>query len=243
MEYTQRDMMRRLPKATHVDRTEFLRSVARSKTVIHVGFVDAGYEREQRNAGSWLHQDLARVAKHIVGVDINERGIRRAISDGYEAYQIDLSDPSADVSQLPFDADVVIAGEVIEHVENVGAFVRGIARVASLETKIVFTTPNSSSILQAVLAFAGREVCHPDHVVSFTPSTLPGLLERCGLELESMATYSSKVRLDTAGEGGRAVALVGRFALFCERILARYVSAHVASGLIVVARKSSLNLI
>lgn len=243
MEYSQRDMMCRLPKAQHVDRTEFLRKCARAKLVIHVGFVDTGYELEQRKNGTWLHQDLAEVAKHIVGVDVNERGIQRAVSDGYEAYCIDLSDPNANTSGLPMDAGVIIAGEVIEHVENVGAFVRGIASVASRDTRIVFTTPNSSSIIQALLAFGRREVCHPDHVVSFTASTLVGLLERCGLEVETLATYSSKVRLDTAEGGGKLLAMGGRIALFFERTAARFVSPYVASGLIVTARKSSLNLI
>ena len=240
MEYSQRDMMRRLPHARHVDRTEFLRKSARAKLVIHVGFVDTGYELEQRKNGTWLHQDLASVAKHIVGVDVNKRGIQRAVHDGYEAYCIDLSDPGADVSALPIDPAVIIAGEVIEHVENVGAFVRGIASIATRDTRIVFTTPNSSSIIQALLAFGRREVCHPDHVVSFTPSTLAGLLGRCGLEVESIATYSSKVRLDTADSGGKWLALGGRIALFFERTAARFISPYVASGLIVTARKVHL---
>ncbi len=235
MEYSQRDMMRRLPKATHVERAEFLISMAAGKSVVHVGFVDTGYEVEQRLAGTWLHERLAKVAKSIVGVDVNSTGIDSAKAAGYEAHCIDLSDPAADVSALAGHHDVIIAGEVIEHVENIGAFVRGIARIANNDTKIVFTTPNSSAMVQAVLAIGRREICHPDHVVGFTAATLTGMLERCGLTVDSIATYSSKVRLDTSDGQGKALALAGRLALFVERVLARFVSPYVASGLIVVA--------
>ena len=235
MEYSQRDMMRRLPKATHVDRADFLISMATGKSVVHVGFVDTGYEVEQRQAGTWLHERLAKVTKTLVGVDVNSVGVEGAKAANYEAHCIDLSDPGADLSSLSGHYDTIIAGEVIEHVENIGAFVRGIARIANNDTKIVFTTPNSSAMVQALLAVGRREICHPDHVVAFTAATLTGMLERCGLSVDSIATYSSKVRLDTSSGNGKTLALAGRVALFFERMTAQFISPYVASGLIVVA--------
>ena len=42
-----------------VDRTDFLCRLATGRRVIHVGFVDAGYQEMNTAAGTWLHAHLA----------------------------------------------------------------------------------------------------------------------------------------------------------------------------------------
>src|SRR5262245_59034849 len=113
----QLEMVHRLPKARLVQRIPYVASQCAGKRVIHIGFVDAGYQEMQASAGTWLHAHLAETAKELVGIDLDVDGVARAVAEGYEAYVADCRDVEA-VDALGIDrADVVVAGEIIEHLD------------------------------------------------------------------------------------------------------------------------------
>ncbi len=91
-----------------------------------MGFVDAGCADANAGAGAWLHEHLARDARELVGLDLDTAGVERARAQGYEAHVVDCRDAEAVRALGLGAADVVVAGEVIEHLDDPGAFLDGL---------------------------------------------------------------------------------------------------------------------
>lgn len=233
----QLEMVHALPEARVVNRIEYVTGLARGKRVIHVGFVDAGYEDMQAETGTWLHEHLAAVASSLVGVDVDEAGVERAEARGYEAYVADGRDPDGLAALGLEPAELVIAGEVIEHLDDPGSFLDGLHDLLAPGGTLVLTTPNASGLLNGFAAMAGAEINHPDHVILFSWRTLTNLLRRHGWEPVRTATYVPAVK-QAQGEGvkGRVLGLAGRFVLFLERSIGKGWAPFVADGLIVESR-------
>jgi 2-polyprenyl-3-methyl-5-hydroxy-6-metoxy-1,4-benzoquinol methylase len=180
----------RLPREGPVDRIEALVAAATGRRVVHVGFVDELMEAKQAG-GVWLHGRLAGVASSLVGLDLDEAGVDAARAQGYEAYAIDAQ--SADAVRalgLP-RADVVIAGELIEHLDAPGPFLRAVHELAD---ELVLTTPNAYRVANFLVPLTGREAVHPHHTSWHSPQTLRRLLEMTGWEPRRIAYYHTPVR-------------------------------------------------
>lgn len=84
-------------------------------------------------------------------------------------------------------ADVAVAVEVIEHLENPRAFVRGLTRLVAPGGWVVITTPNQRSALSLLtLAFRGRfaafqDVNYPAHITALLDVDLRRIASECGL--------------------------------------------------------------
>jgi SAM-dependent methyltransferase len=238
-EFTQGTMIHRLPDAPLVDRIEYLTGRARGRRVIHVGFVDTGCRTMQERAGSWLHAHLDGVATSLVGIDVDEGGVKDAVDAGYEAYVADCRDPEALAALGVVPAELVIAGEVIEHLDDPGAFLAGLHRLVAPGGELVVTTPNACGLFNVFAALARREINHPDHVVMFTWRTLTNLAARHGWEAAESRVYVPSVKeLSGGGATARALGLVARVAVATERGLARAGRSSAADGLIVSFRAS-----
>lgn len=237
---TQVDMVHRLPKARIVDRIDYLTETVRNRSTVHVGFVDSGCWAYHENLGSWLHKHLETSARSLIGLDLDEEGVEKARSHGFEAHAVDCSD-SAAVAALGLEpAEVLIAGEIIEHLDDSGSFLDGLHTLTDTGGCLVVTTPNASGLLNAsAAALAGYEVNHPDHLTLYSCFTLTNLLARHGWEVTEVATYipvlkekgSLKGRMKVLGLGASAV-------LGLERLLGKLGRPYAADGLIVSARST-----
>ena len=237
---TQVDMVHRLPPAKLVDRSDYLVSAVAGRSVVHVGFVDSGCWDYHDRFDSWLHAHLDRSASSLVGLDLDEPGVERAVDMGFAAHAVDCSDAEAVASLGLVPAQIVVAGEIIEHLDDSGSFLEGLHSLVEPGGRLVVTTPNASGLLNAgAAALAGYEVNHPDHVTLYSCFTLTNLLERHGWRTEEVATYipvlkefgALKGRMKLLGAGARTV-------LSLERLLARMGRPYAADGLIVSARST-----
>ena len=236
-EYSQGDIVHKLPRAALVDRVDWLVERCRGMRVVHVGFGDAGRREEQDRAGRWLHSRLAESASELVGLDADAASVYRAVSEGYEAYEADCTEPDAVEALGLAPADVVVAGEVIEHVGSPGPFLEGLRPLCRADGRLIVTTPNAGGLVTAAASLArGVEVNHPDHVVMFTWRTLTELLRRHGWRPVEAAVYVPVPR--GRGDRSRLEWLGIRAVLGAERILARMGRPFTADGLIVVAEPS-----
>lgn len=236
-EYGQDEMAHPLPKADIVDRIPWLVEACRGKRVIHVGFADAGFREEQGRAGRWLHGHLDEVATELVGLDADEPGVAAAVEAGYEAHLVDATDPSS-VDALGLEpADVVLAGEVIEHLGAPGPFLEAMRSLVAPGGTLIVTTPNAYGLVNVVASITRRvEVNHPDHVVMFTWRTLTQLMARHGWVVQDTATYVPVVR--ERGDRSRLEVAAVRLVMGTEKFLGRLGRPFSADGLIVTARKA-----
>lgn len=227
---SQLEMVHDLPRARCVDRRDHLVERVRGRSVIHVGFVDQGYRGMQDRTGTWLHGHLAGSARTLVGLDLDAAGVAAARAAGYDAHAVDCRDAAAVAAAGVEPAEVVVAGEVIEHLDAPGPFLDGLHHLLAPGGRLIVTTPNAAGLFNSVAALAGKEVNHPDHVVSFTWRTLTRLLADHGFEVVDTATFVPAVK----ERGGLAAG--ARMITGVERLAGRLGRPFLADGLIVECR-------
>lgn len=179
----------RTPRARLVDRLDELAAVARGRRVIDLGFVDEGMMLSKLGHGAWLHDVLATAARELVGVDADAAGVAAARRLGFDAHTADVEDADAIVALGLEPGEVVVAGELIEHLDRPGAFLDAVKPLVAPSGTLVLTTPNAHALTNVLAALVGRELVNPDHVSWFTWRTLATLLERHDWRLESLAYY------------------------------------------------------
>jgi 2-polyprenyl-3-methyl-5-hydroxy-6-metoxy-1,4-benzoquinol methylase len=211
------------------DRDALLVDLCSGRRVLHVGCADAPLTAGRLDDGTLLHEQLLRHASALHGVDIDAAAVQLVLERLGGDYTIaDVSDEAGRASLPPFEPDVVLAGDVIEHVSTAGAFVDGLASVvrsSGPSARLVLSTPNGLSIKIPLNTLFGRELVHPDHVALYTPVTLGALLGRCGMTVEEAFYYHTP-------SGG---SVLGRSYDALARVVARLRPAF-AEGQVVVCR-------
>jgi SAM-dependent methyltransferase len=125
----------------------------------------------------------------------------------YEAFPeneqfIQIDPNSQRVAFADAGADVVVAVETIEHVENPRAFVRELCRLTKSGGVVVVTTPNQLSILSILTlilkkqfnAFQERPGLYPSHITALLEVDLVRIGQECDLR-EIEITYSGDGRI------------------------------------------------
>lgn len=222
----------RLPREGPVDRHEALVEAVRGRRAVHVGFVDE-LMGSKIAADVWLHARLAEAAVSLVGLDADEEGVAAARAAGYEAHVVDAQSADA-VRALGLErADVVVAGELIEHLDAPGPFLRAMRELAD---ELVLTTPNAYRLLNFLAPLSGSELIHPDHTAWHSPATLRRLCDLSGWEVTGIAYYHNPVRRTLSG--GLRARLSGRLANAARRLLRRINSVlpYWGDGMVVRAR-------
>jgi 2-polyprenyl-3-methyl-5-hydroxy-6-metoxy-1,4-benzoquinol methylase len=161
-----------------VDRVRWLENLAAARDIIHLGFVDVDRVEDKAASGTWLHDRLSLVAKRSVGIDRDPAGVAHAAERGHEAYVCDLQDPTAVASLGLAPAELVIAGELIEHLDCPGLFLEAVKPLVASGGRLVLTTPNAISFTNVLVALSRREWSSPYHVGMYSWRTLASLLER-----------------------------------------------------------------
>jgi len=238
-DFSQLEMVHRLPPARLVDRFDYLCDLVRGRRVVHVGFVDAGCQLLNEQSGAWLHEHLATTAAELVGLDLDAAGVDDARRRGYDAHTVDCRDVEAiRALNLPA-ADVVVAGEVIEHLDDPGSFLDGVHALVAPGGLLVVTTPNATGLVNAAALLGNYEVNHPDHVVMYTCATLDAMLTRHRWEPVEHAVFIQQVKSGATDTRSRMFTTGARAVLGLERLLARLGRPYAADGLIVTARAAS----
>lgn len=161
------------------DRAAYLVELARGKRVLDVGVVD--HVATALKNPHWLHGKIVRAASYTLGVDVLSSGVAALREAGYNVRQCDIT---KDVPEGgPFD--VVICGEVIEHLGHPQALFASAAQLLSPGGRLVLTTPNPYYLGRTLRHLARRDRESVDHVTLLFPSGIAEMASRAGLKLES----------------------------------------------------------
>lgn len=160
-------------------RITVVRTFARDKKVLDLGCVSHHYNFGRRK---WLHSHVVEVAAKCVGADYDEAGIKELKEAGYDVVHADVT---GDISVLrergPFD--VVVAGEIIEHLPFPQALLTTAREVLKPGGHLVVTTPNPYAPHRQRMGANGRTWENVDHVFYCFPSGMAEMADRSGLTL------------------------------------------------------------
>lgn len=175
------------------ERVEYIKDLCQGKKVFHLGCTSFPYTEELIKTDAHLHLQLVEIAGELYGMDFDQEGIDILKDKGVKnLYRGDLE--KLEELELEEKFDVIIAGEMIEHLNNPGLFLNGIKKFMKPETQLVITTINAYSGLRfAVYFLLGKggvnEPVHPDHVAYYSYKTLNLLLERHELDVRKFLFY------------------------------------------------------
>lgn len=175
-------MLHDLPDGEIVDRTVFLIQKVAGKRVLEFG------------ASGPMHVAIVKAAAYVLGVDRE---------DGPGVVGCDLDEIGEDCGphqMLPtgrWDGDgyavesfdVIICGEVVEHLSNPGWFLTRLRRQFP-GVPVVITVPNAFGATAHAHAKRGVENVNADHVAWYSPRTVKTLVERAGFTIREFAYYN-----------------------------------------------------
>ncbi len=170
------------------NRKQFTVDFCRGKHVLHIGCVDSGIMKQRIQENNFLHYHIGRVARKLVGADVDEKGLARLKQAGYEVHTLDLETDTDLLRELSRDADVIVIPEVIEHLSNAGLALQNL-KDCDFHGDILISTPNAFSYRAHKMLAQNVELVHPDHNCYFSVTTLATLLRKHGFRIERLLMY------------------------------------------------------
>ena len=159
-EYDSR-MMHRIPAAKSVTRHEYIREACKDKAVLDIG------------GSGPLAEIIKQVAKSYRNVDKNNAD-----------FCVDLDKERVPVVE---GIELVVCGEVVEHLSNPGFFLDGLSEY---KVPVIFTVPNSFTKIGTRWINKGIENVNQDHVAYYSYYTFSNLLRRHGFKTDAFLWYN-----------------------------------------------------
>lgn len=145
------------------NRVDTILELCRDKEVLDVGSTG--------QTGSYnLWYQLEPVAKSLQGIDTEKHSDPNIIQGNMEDYDFGRQ------------FDVIVAGDVIEHVHNQGLFLTNIRRHLKANGRLIITTPNAKWL---TVGFKPN----PTHTIWHDRHTLEYILQQCGFSVEQAYYY------------------------------------------------------
>ncbi len=186
--------LERLTVRRPVDRIQFIARACQGLRVLDLGAMDETASAAKRGRGAWLHDEIAAVASRVDGVDNSAVIPVDGLSTGPNSaiFRGDITDLEPIVAALAEIPEVVVAGELIEHLENPLRFLNSLATVKRLSGQIlILSTPNATAVHNVLIALARRESTHRDHLCILSYKTLATLCTRAGMTDWEIIPYYS----------------------------------------------------
>ncbi len=187
----------KIPKPEY--RIDLMKSVCVGMSVLDIGCLDETAFELKARSGFWLHEELAAVARSIIGLDNSSTLKSGPIDTGFSHIQYQ------DIYQLKqsdfLDAEVIVMGELIEHLTDPFSVLLHVVSEFP-NCPIVLSTPNATGITNVLGAVLNRESNHPDHVAIYsykTLNTLIGRIQNVHIDIKPYLTVYSEAILRNQG--------------------------------------------
>ena len=167
---------------TYQTRWEFILPHVEKKSVLDIGPAELVGTLNQEKLDRWIHGKISDVAARLIGLEKNLEQVSILAGMGY-----DIRGGDAEGFDLREQYDVVVAGELIEHLSNPGRFLDRVRKHLVEEGKLLLTTPNRYSILSLYSVIRSGNVPTyrkpiAKHVAFFDADSLSSLLKRHGFD-------------------------------------------------------------
>jgi len=164
-------MLHAVPVSETVDRTVFILKRVAGKRVLDFG------------ASGALHAGIRKAASFVAGVD-------REDAPGVFGFDLDDVD-QPDLPSIDPAPEVIVCGEVLEHLSNPGWFLSRLKRQYA-GVPVIISVPNAFSAVGRQHIVKGTENVNADHVAWYSHKTLTTLLARAGYVVRESYWYNGQ---------------------------------------------------
>lgn len=163
-----------------IDKNAFIVEQCRGKTVLDMGCIDHSYQTALGLGQGWLHKQIQDVASRLTGLDILTDDARELNQRGF-----DIRVGNAEQFDLGQTFDVIVAGDLIEHLSNIGLFLASVKRHMHAGSVFIFSTPNPFNVEQFLFAGLADQInVHPQHASWLNPHVCWELTQRAELKVQ-----------------------------------------------------------
>jgi 2-polyprenyl-3-methyl-5-hydroxy-6-metoxy-1,4-benzoquinol methylase len=174
--------------AFHDHKIAFVLRHARGKDVLDLGCIQ--HNPENYKSRYWLHKAIASVASRLEGLDLYAEGVLYLRERGYN-----VSVGDATRIDLRRRFDVIVVGDLIEHLEDFGGFIESCRTHMQPSGKLLISSPNPWYWRNVVKAIFRSDVANnPEHTCWLCPRTLRQLMRRHGMEVVEVSFGSRYLR-------------------------------------------------
>ena len=187
---------------SYSSRIDLLLRHCKERDVLHLGCSSGRYIEARIERGSLLHSTLHGVAKALAGIDLDADSLR--VMNERLGYGNLFHGDVEQLEKVPLNKrfDVVLAGDLLEHITCPGSMLEGIKRFLRQDGKVIISTNNAFGLNYQIRRWTGSFKEHFEHVCFFSPETLLHLFERHGYTIVEMHgayteppyTFSQKVK-------------------------------------------------
>lgn len=165
-------------------------NLCRGKDVLQIGVLgDIDNYIKNNKLEDWDFSNIKKVAKTAAGVDINKEGLEKAIKIGIT----DIKFGDAENLDLNKKFDVIYAGDLIEHLNNIGKFLESCKKHMKQDSILILTTPSPYSLNMVIRSFfkSTAKGIFNEHTVLLHEKNLKELLRRFEFQITAIKYYTS----------------------------------------------------
>lgn len=160
--------------------------IKETDVVLDLGFWGQGVPSDSAN---WVHALLKSRSKDVYGLDLDFDKEKFSDSSHYKK-------GSAECFDFEIKFDVIFAGDVIEHLSNLGLFLDSCRNNLKKDGRLIITTPNCFSLFSLTEKLSKDEpTVNKDHTVYFNKKTVGQLLAKNNFYVENFS-YIYSLELD-----------------------------------------------
>ena len=165
----------------------FIIQYCEGKKVLDLGCVEHNLESSSNT--NWIHRAVKEKAAEVLGLDYLKEEVEELNKKGYN-----ILHGNAESFDLARKFDVIIAGDLIEHLNNYGDFIKCCVKHMHSESLLIITSANPWH-WPKVIRSSFREVpINLEHTCWMTPNCLKQLCQRYGLIICNTRYGSSRLK-------------------------------------------------
>lgn len=167
-------MIHKIPELPVVDRKTYIVKQCEGKKVLHLGA-----------ASGALHEMIKVAALTAYALDIVPM-----TADNYICYDLE----QCHATEMPpiTGLELIVAGEILEHITNPGHMLKRIG--VTYNCPLLISVPNAFASSGSLSVAKGVEMVNSDHVAYYSYWTLKTLLEKCSYQIQDTGWYNGKPR-------------------------------------------------
>ena len=162
-----------------VDKIMFIQDACRGKEVLDLGCIRHNAEFATKDP-RWIHQKIRDAAKTVIGIDYLDEEVEKLKKLGYDIRFGDVTKPLP----LTVQFDVIVAGDLIEHLTNFEGFFKNCSRLLKRGGVLIISTPNPFfSDEFHYVSYKRNFLINPEHTCWIDPQALSQLSQRYGFSI------------------------------------------------------------